>query len=58
MVFSQLLEVAEHYCMQAGEGIRIVAVNNPAGVKLLSVGEQQAQLGDSVTVTVKDGPMA
>jgi hypothetical protein len=58
MVFSQLLEVAERRCMQAGEGGRIVAVNNPAGVRLLSVDEQRAQLGDSVAVTVKDGPMA
>jgi hypothetical protein len=58
MVFSQLLEVAKRRCVQAGEGVCIVAVNNPAGVKLVSVDEQQSQLGDGVTVTVKDGPMA
>ena len=58
MVFAQLLKTAALGCKQAGEGVRIVAVNNPAGVKLLSVDEQKTQLGAGVTVTVEDGPMA
>jgi hypothetical protein len=58
MVFSQLLEVLMRRCADAGNNVRLVAVNNPAGTDLLSVHEQKTQVGNDVAVTVQDGPSA
>jgi hypothetical protein len=58
MVFAQLRKVVEQLCSQYGSDVSLVAVNNPAGIRLLSIQEQKSQVGDEVAITVKDGPSA